>query len=244
MGSAMATDKTSVLVIAPAFNEAKMIGEVVRGVKRIPEVTDVLVVDDCSTDNTAEVASTNGALVARHPQNMGVGAAIRTGITFARNMGYSVVAIIAGDGQHDPADLPKILRPVLDGECDLCLGSRFLAGGRVVGQNAFRVWGIRLYSLLFSMTSGHWFTDATNGLRAFRASLLEEKGIDLAKEWLNRYELEPYLIYTAARLRLRIKEVPCTVRYHEKERYSHMKPFVDWWRLLKPPILLRLGLRR
>lgn len=232
-----------VLVVAPAFNEEGKIGAVVRDVLAVDIVDAILVVDDCSADGTSEEAEAAGALVVRHEQNGGVGAAIRTGIYYAAREGFDVVAVIAGDGQHVADELPRVVTPVKEGLCDLAQGSRFAKGGRVVGSNRFREPMIRAYSAIFSLFTGVRLTDATNGLRAFRPATLDAARIDLNQSWLDRYELEPFILYSATLKGLRISEVPCTVRYPKTERYTHMRPVLDWWRLFRPLLLLKLGLR-
>ncbi len=233
-----------VLVVAPAYNESGKIGAVVRDVLRQPCVDAMVVVDDCSSDATGDEASEAGATVLRHAQNRGAGAALRTGIQYGVDEGFDIVAIVSGDGQHVADELERVVRPVADGSCDLCQASRFADGGNVRGQNAFRTSLIRFYSLVFTVFTGTALSDATNGMRAFRTSLLAEAGIDLDQGWLDRYELEPYLLYRAAQSDARMMERPCTVIYPEAGSYSHMRPFVDWWKLFRPLVFLRFGIKR
>jgi dolichol-phosphate mannosyltransferase len=236
-------DAARVAVVVPAWNEKGKIGNVVRKVPR-HFASCVIVVDDCSSDGTAEEARAAGAeVVIRHEVNRGVGAAIRTGLFEARRRGYTVGAVLSGDDQHEPDELPRILAPVLAGEADLVQGSRWLPGGATPGIPVERRWLTRLYPILFSLASGFAITDGTNGMRALRLSLLDDPRIRLDQDWLDRYELEPYLLYQFIRCKFRVREAPVTVRYHSRGT-TKMRLIQDGWRILRPIVFLRLGIRR
>ena len=236
-------DPRRVAAVVPAFNEAGKIGEVVRKVPRRYAAC-VIVVDDCSDDGTAEEARDAGAeRVVRHPGNRGVGAGIRTGLMTAKQEGFEFAAILSGDDQHEPDELPRVLSPLFEGHADLVQGSRWLPGGATPGIPSDRRWLTRLYPLLFRLVSGYPSTDGTNGFRAFRLAMLDDPRIRLDQPWLDRYELEPYLLYQAVRCGYRVSEVPVTVRYHSRGT-TKMRPFRDGWRILRPLVYLRLGLKR
>jgi dolichol-phosphate mannosyltransferase len=238
----MSIDPSRVAAIVPAFNEAGKIGQVVRKIPRRC-VTCVIVVDDGSSDGTAEEARAAGAeKVMRHESNRGVGAGIRTGLLAAKGSGFEFGVILSGDDQHDPDELPRALAPLFAGEADLVQGSRWLPGGRTPGIPAGRRWLTRLYPFLFRLVSGYPSTDGTNGFRAFRLAMLDDPRIRLEQAWLNRYELEPYLLYQAVRCGYRVREVPVTVRYHARGT-TKMKLLRDGWRILRPLVYLRLGLK-
>src|SRR5437867_9846769 len=120
------------IAIVPALNEEASIGRVIDEIRAFDPGFDIVVVDDGSIDRTAGVAADRGAHVLRLPFNLGIGGAMQTGYRFAFEHGYDVAVQIDGDGQHDPSQLPAILAPVLSGEADLCVGSRF------TGQGAYR----------------------------------------------------------------------------------------------------------
>lgn len=236
-------DPGRVAAVVPAYNEAGKIGEVVRKVPRRFAAC-VIVVDDCSSDDTAAEARAAGAeRVVRHPVNRGVGAGIRTGLMTARQEGFEFAAILSGDDQHEPDELPRVLGPLFEGKADLVQGSRWLPGGATPGIPDDRRWLTRLYPMLFRIASGYPSTDGTNGFRAFRLAMLDDPRIRLDQAWLDRYELEPYLLYQAVRCGYRVSEVPVTVRYHERGT-TKMHLFRDGWRLLRPLIFLRLGMKR
>jgi len=232
-----------VAVVIPAYNESGKIGAVVRKVPR-RHAACVIVVDDASGDGTAAEARAAGAdQVLVHEVNRGVGAAIRTGLFAARGQGYGVGVVLSGDDQHEPDELPRVLGPLLAGEADLVQGSRWLPGGATPGIPPDRRWLTRLYPLLFRMVSGYPSTDGTNGFRAFRLVLLGDPRIRLEQDWLDRYELEPYLLFQAVRCGYRVREVPVTVRYHARGT-TKMNFLSDGWRILRPLVFLRLGWRQ
>ena len=237
----MTIDPARVAVVVPAWNEAGKIGDVVHKVPR-GMASYVIVVDDCSSDGTAAEAQAAGAgLVLRHERNRGVGAAIRTGLLAAKQAGFEFAAILSGDDQHEPDELPRVLEPLFAGEADLVQGSRWLPGGATPGIPPERRWLTRLYPLIFRLASGAPCTDGTNGMRAFRLSLLDDPRIRLDQDWLDRYELEPYLLYQVLRCGYRVREAPVTVRYHARGT-SKMRLLRDGWRILRPILYLRLGL--
>ena len=235
----IAQSKMKILAIIPALNVAQKVGEVIR---RVParEVDRVLLVDDGSTDETYKVALEAGATVLNHGQNRGVGAAIRTGIGYARKHEFDGVVILNAIGKFDPADVGVLLEPLREGRADLVQGSRFAVGGSLHGIPFKRLIGTRGYSLVFSTLLGHTVTDASSGIRAFKTSLAFSKGIDLDQGWLDRYELEPYLLWKTIACGYRVLEVPMTIHYPPGPRseYTRMRPVIDWWHLARPLLSL------
>lgn len=159
----MTTPLGRTLIVMPAFNEEEAIGAVIGEViETLPGVT-VLVVDDGSSDSTAEVASRAGARVAQLPFNLGVGGAMRLGFLYARENGYVIVVQIDADGQHDPRGVPALLKRLES--ADLVLGARFAGAGtyRVRGP---RQWAMVVLARILSVTAKTRLTDTTSGFRA------------------------------------------------------------------------------
>ncbi len=231
-----------VLIVIPAYNEQGKIGCVV---KKIPSdlADEVVVVNDCSTDKTALEAEIAGAFIINHKQNLGVGASIRSGIDYALEHEINIVAILSGDDQHDPNDLYGVLKPILEDGFDFVQGSRRFGGLNAPDINYFRRIFTWVYSALFRLITGFKCTDATNGGRAFRTCIFQDRSINLWQDWLDTYQLEPYLLYMAVKKGFRVTEAPMKVIYHQKGT-TKMKPFRDWWRILQPLLYLALGIKK
>jgi len=233
----------TVLVILPALNEAGKVGKVID--KMPNEIVDqVVVVDDGSTDATAQESEDRGAWVIRHGVNRGVGAAIRSGIDYARAQGYDITVVMASDDQDVPSEVTRLLDPIVDEGFDYVQGSRYLSGGERVHHPIYRTLSTRLYSTVFRLLTGAPITDGTNGFRAFRTAICDD--FDLGQSWLDRYELEPYLYYHVVTSGLKWKEAPVTKLYpvDRKVGYTKMKPLRDWWRISRPLFFLALGLKK
>jgi dolichol-phosphate mannosyltransferase len=233
-----------VAVVIPALNEAGKIGRVLDAMPADSRF-EAIVVDDGSSDGTGDEARAHGAaVVLRHDVRGGVGAAIRDGWKAGLERGRPYLALISGDDQHEPAELVGALDRLLAGEADYVQGSRWMPGGRVIGPTGGRGLGTRIYSVVFSLLTFRRITDATNGFRVFRAAILADPKVHIDQAWLDSYDLEPYVLYKAIRLRYRVVEQPCTVRYHAREGHTKMRGIRDWWRLFRPALFLRFGVKR
>ena len=159
------------LVLIPAYNEEENLARVIAGVRNVVPQADILVVDDCSRDDTSRVAREAGAIVARHPINLGYGAALLTGYRYADRLGYGRVVQIDGDGQHDPAWIVQLLGRLDEGN-DLVLGSRFGSGVRRYRPPLLRRIGMRFFAATASYALRQAITDPTSGYQALSARLV------------------------------------------------------------------------
>lgn len=161
------------LVIIPAYNEEKSIGQVIQSIKRWHPDIDIVVVNDGSNDDTARVARETGlAHVLELPVNLGIGGAVQTGYLFAYRNNYDIAVQIDADGQHDPADLEKIIQVVESGEAECCVGSRFVEKTEYK-PSFLRGFGINFFSNMIRMTVGKRITDPTSGFRAVNRQVIE-----------------------------------------------------------------------
>jgi dolichol-phosphate mannosyltransferase len=234
-----------IIAIVPAYNEEQKISQVVARTPR--EIVDrLLVVDDGSTDRTAEAARAGGADVLSLGKVLGVGSALRSGLRFARQEGFDIAVIMAGNNKDNPAEIPRLLDPICAAEQDLVIGSRFLGGGGYGGDMpAYRKVATRLHPWLMSLATRKRLTETTNGFRAIRLSCLDDPRIRLEQKWLDGYGLEVYLLYKMIVCGFRHTEVPCTKIYPPKKLgITKMKPIIGWWDILRPVLLLGLGLKR
>lgn len=194
-------------VVVPAFHEERVIADTVRGLRRTGAT--IVVVDDGSSDDTAPRARDAGARVVRHPVNLGQGAALQTGIAWSlRRPETRFVVTFDADGQHDPADLPRLLEPLVDGRCDVALGTRFHEGSVVRDMPRSRRLLLRAAVAFTRRASGLPLTDTHNGLRAFSRAAAAR--IELRQ---NRMAHASELLAQVAAARLRWCEVPVTLRY-------------------------------
>jgi glycosyltransferase involved in cell wall biosynthesis len=194
----------SYLAVVPAYNEVGTIARVVTAIHAQAPEFDVVVIDDGSTDDTAAVARDAGAKVVRHPFNLGIVGAVQSGFTYALEHGYQRLVQIDGDGQHDPAELPKLIDAMdTDRQLDMVCGSRFLTAERDYVAPISRRTGIHIFAFLLSRIVGQRVTDPTSGFR-----LYNRRGIALfARDYPHDYpEVEAVLMVHFHRLRMR--EVP------------------------------------
>jgi glycosyltransferase involved in cell wall biosynthesis len=231
------SDTQQIFVIIPVFNEGPMIGLVIEEVFELQEEKEesihqpdnaqdfpknmciqIVIVDDGSSDDTNSIVSKMldtkiGLHLLRHIVNLGQGAALATGIQYALSNGAQILVTFDADGQHDPADIIRLVAPVAAGEVDVALGSRFLTGAAKIP------WPRRVLlkaAVLFTGLTDHiWLSDAHNGLRALSAGAAQK-----IKITQNRMAHASEIVSEIARLKLRYVEVPVNVRYTEYSRHK------------------------
>ncbi len=224
-----------IAVVIPAKDEAATIGALLDGISNVTvpgHDLHPLVVDDGSTDATAAIARGRGAEVVSHPENRGLGAAVRTGLRAAVASGAVAVAYLDADLEYAPEDIPKLLEPVLSGRADYVLGSRFLGGVR--GMRLYRRFGNFAFTALLVLLTGTRMTDGQTGMRAFSLEAAERAEI------VHDYNYAQVLTLDLLRKGFRLEEVP--IRYRVRQ---HGESFIRWsypakvlpaiWREMRSP---------
>jgi glycosyltransferase involved in cell wall biosynthesis len=199
----------NIICAIPCFNEERSIGSVVLKTKR--HVSRIIVIDDGSTDATAEVAAEAGAEVYQHPQNRGYGAAIRSAIEKGRQLKADVLVILDGDGQHDPGDIPGLVEPLLSGKSDVVVGSRFLGIGNK--PPIFRRIGQRILTVATNVGSNQAVSDSQSGFRAYSSKAL--KAMNLTEDGMS---VSSEIQFAISESGLKLTEVPINVSYLEKAK--------------------------
>ncbi|GAB3709169.1 glycosyltransferase family 2 protein [Spirosoma flavus] len=201
-------DPRKVFIVIPSYNEGKVIAHTLQKLRRFHNYS-VVVVDDCSTDNTEAILKNFDVYYVRHSVNLGQGAALQTGMSFALTQDPAVVVHFDADGQHNHEDIPRFIEKALDGSCDIVLGSRFIRSEDLKAVPPFRRFVLKVAATVNGLMTGMWLSDAHNGFRvltptALRAIRLRENRMAHATEILSqirknklRYvELPTHIVYT------------------------------------------------
>jgi glycosyltransferase involved in cell wall biosynthesis len=219
-----------ILVILPCHNEQGRIGKVLESVRAVlPEAT-LVVIDDDSTDGTADEAMQAGASVLPHPVNLGYGAALETGYLYARDRDFSVVIQMDGDGQHLAEELPSLLQPILDGSADIVMGSRYLAAARSMETTWVKRAAQILFSQIVRLLTQLRITDPTTGFQA-----LGRRAIELFASGVYPCDYPDADVVTMATMAgLRIWEVPVRMAPREggASMHSGLRPLYYMMKML------------
>ena len=197
------------IVIIPAYNEADNILDTVNRVREQAQGFDYVVINDHSRDDTLKICRDNGLNVLDLPINLGIGGAVQTGYKYALEHGYDYAVQVDGDGQHDPADISRLLEAMKDDNSDMVIGSRFIEKEGFQSY-AIRRMGIRYFSILIRLLTGKTITDPTSGLRMVNRSIIEK----FAAEYPRDYP-EPETVVSVLKDRKKISEIP--VIMHERQ---------------------------
>lgn len=203
----------NILIAIPAYNEGRIIHHTIASIKKhitnLPAT--ILVVDDGSTDNTHEQALNLGVLVATHTINRGLGGALGTALEYAKFHHFDILVTLDADGQHDPTDIPKIIKPLLTNQADVVIGTR--TRSRQGQMPLDRKIIITLSNLLTGLLFGQTTSDSQSGFRAFNTRAINS--IHLKTE---RMEVSSEFFSEIRRLRLRLSEIPIKVIYTDYSR--------------------------
>lgn len=227
-----------IAVIIPAYNEEQSIADVVRGVRSLSGfVHDPIVINDNSTDKTSEKAILAGATVIDLPCQLGIGGAVQTGFKYALENQYDICVQTDGDGQHLASEIPKLIRPILSGDCDLVVGSRFVSDTDYEAS-LMRGLGIRIISLFLKVTTGIRVKDTTSGFRAASRTAFTF----FSSEYPQDYPEPESLIY-AHQKKFRVAEVP-TRMVDRKYGQSSITPVLAMYYMVKVLLAMFVDLFR
>ncbi len=235
----MASRASSCLAVVPAYNEQDSVGTVITAIRERAPQFDVLVVDDGSTDRTAERAQAAGARVLRLPFNLGIGGAVQTGFLYALEHSYEYMAQVDGDGQHEPGELAS-LRATMDANpmLDVVCGSRFISADSEYPAPISRRTGIHMFAFALSKILGQRITDPTSGFR-----LYNRRAISLfARDYPHDYpEVEAILMLHAHRLAM----TEVSVKMHQRGTgQSSITKLRSFYYMVKVSLALLVGLMR
>lgn len=203
-----------IIALIPAYNEERFIGSLV--LTTLEHVDEVIVIDDGSSDRTSEIAAKAGATVITHRVNQGKAAAVNTGFTAARRLNPIAAVMLDGDGQHSADDIPVIIAPVLNGEADVVVGSRFLEVKSDIP--AYRQVGQHGLTAMTNLASGVRVSDSQSGFRAFSAEALEHLSFSQGG-----FSIESEMQFQVREHKLRIVEAPIKVIYAEPAKRNPFK---------------------
>ncbi len=229
-------DKDDIYVVIPAYNEEKMIRNTLKKLKD-EGYKNIIVVDDGSRDNTFNIAKEEGVVVCRHVINRGLGGALGTGIKCALLYNPKVIITFDADGQHDPKDIEKVAKPILEEDYDVVIGSRLMDENEVKNMPKIKRignWGLNFLTYLMG---GHFITDSQSGLRAFSNKAAK---IIINQLKSNKYEVSSEFVVLIKRNNLKFKEVPIKTIYTD---YSMARGtnVITGFKILAKLILHKLG---
>jgi glycosyltransferase involved in cell wall biosynthesis len=201
----------SIYVVVPSFNEATVLATTIRSLVDLGY--SVVVVDDGSSDNTVDVMRHFAVHYLRHPINLGQGASLQTGITYALADGADIVVTFDADGQHPAEQIPELVSPIVTGEADVVLGSRFLRTPDLALVPRSKQVVLRVARCVDGILSGMWLSDSHNGFRAFSRAAAAK--IDLRE---NGFSHATEILVQIRKSGLRYREVPTSIRYSDYSR--------------------------
>ena len=222
----MSKNEVLLSIVIPVYDEEQTIADIINRVKatmkKIGFKNEIIVIDDCSRDNSANIARSQHVKVYSFKQHMGKGYALRAGFSKAKG---DIIATIDSDGSNRPEELPLMLMPILQNQADLVIGSRFLRK-KPVSSKKFNAAGVRIFNLLVKILTGTEVSDSQSGYRIMKAAVLDNLNLKSAE-----YEIESEMLVKTARRQFRITEVPVSF---EQRTYgtSRLDPTADGFKIL------------
>lgn len=226
-----------VLVIIPAYNEQECIVNTINKLNKDYPQADYIVVNDCSKDSTEDILLSNGKNFVSLGSNLGIGGAVQTGYKYALNNNYDIAIQIDGDGQHNTEYLSAVIEPILKGDADVVIGSRFIEK-KGFQSSFFRRLGINILNFFIFICTGLKITDCTSGYRAVNRRFIEQFATDYPYDYP-----EPEAIVMAKLKKARIKEVPVIMNERESG-VSSIRPIHSLYYMVKVSLsifICRLG---
>lgn len=241
------------LVVVVSYNNGNKLKLTLDSVPRNFPI-DILIIDDGSTDNSMDLIKKSDYTIITHESNCGIGRSIRDAVNYANDKGYKVLAVVPGNNKNTLKEVFRLVDPIISGNADYVQGSRFLPGSQRDHTPLFRLIMVRVIAFILSIITLRKITDSMEGFRAFKLSILNDSDIDIEQEWLDKYALEIYLFFKITKGRkYQYLEIPISKVYpkvkksiinQKGEEYSKIKPFIDWWDILKPIFYLILRIKK
>lgn len=222
-----------ILIIVPAYNEEESIVTTISKIRQSCPDFDYVIINDGSSDKTLDICKNNNFNVVTLPINLGIGGAVQTGYIYAKENHYDIAVQIDADGQHNPADLPKLVQPIIDGEADMTIGSRFITHEGFQSSIARRL-GIKLLSGLINLKTSHRIYDVTSGFRAVNSSIID----NFSKHYPTDYP-EPETITSTILSGKKVLEIPTNMEERQAGK-SSIRPLHSVYYIIKVSLAILL----
>ncbi|MCY9664834.1 glycosyltransferase family 2 protein [Paenibacillus alginolyticus] len=226
-----------ILIIVPAFNESRNLVRLLKKFKSLSLQFDIVVINDCSTDNTSEIAKKHGVIVIDLPCNLGIGGAVQTGYLYARNNNYDVAIQVDGDGQHNPEYIENLIAPIINRSANLVIGSRYIKKEGFQSSYLRRI-GISYFKGLIQVLCGKTITDPTSGFRACDSNIISLFASNYPKDYP-----EPESIVFLLRNNFKVLEVPVVMNDREAGK-SSIRSFKTIYYMIKVSLAILIDVLR
>ena len=203
---------------------------------------------DGSTDGSDKILNQYSFKVLKNNKNIGVGKSIKNTIFYSIQNNYEYLVVMPGNNKNQIEQTMRLFDPLVNSKAEYVQGSRYLKGSKRDNTPIFRLIMVKVHAFMFSILTGKKCTDALEGVRGYKLSLFKQNFLNIDQEWLDTYELETYIHYKFLTNNVKYTEVPISKLYPKNKislfnlrgkKYSHIRPFIDWWKILRPiPLLI------